>query len=106
MIGDLFQLGEQGLLVFIVIVDDQCWGDGFKLIVQWQGGVVVGCVYQDQIWYLGGYCFGVWFVDVQLCQFVGFGNFVLLVQKVLVIGDVVVWCGCVVGDYWSVNCQQ
>ncbi|PCR26686.1 hypothetical protein CQA86_28960, partial [Klebsiella pneumoniae] len=32
MTGDLPQLGEQGLPAFIVIVDDQRRGDGFKLI--------------------------------------------------------------------------
>jgi ABC-type Fe2+-enterobactin transport system substrate-binding protein len=34
MAGDLPQLGEQRLPAFIVIVDDQRWGDRFELIVQ------------------------------------------------------------------------
>ncbi len=81
MTGDLPQLGEQGLPAFIVIVDDQRRGDGFKLIVQRQCGVATGRAHRDQIRHLGGHRFGAWFADVQPRQLAGFGNLAPLAQK-------------------------
>ena len=106
MTGDLPQLGEQGLPAFIVIVDDQRRGDGFKLIVQRQGGVAAGRAHQDQIRHLGGHRFGAWFADVQPRQLAGFGNLAPLAQKALAICDAVVRRGRAAGDHRSVNRQQ